>query len=760
MDCWNILALAPTTDLRSIKKAYAKQLKQIDQETDPQAFIALRDAYEHAQYLARYILTSDDDENSDDDEDNDDEVYADQEASSPNYNFGADQGLIEDLSENQNHSLDEDQDLSENQIAQHAKQIENIEYSYQQFEQQLQEQNQQFHLYEALAEIQAQLEALDPSIGVEYVQRFSALLERYNLDSFKSQLKISATIQQDVEQTDVFNAPISDTEASETSFTDAEFSQGDDGNHDSNIYEENFNAKNANEERIHTENLNGQNFNERNLNEQSLDEQNLNHDFINPDTDTSRQFYQALEQNIDAIEARDFSPNQFQRFEQLIHQVNEYSFEQQLELKERMIYSFAEIDATQYQEDFAPFILLWQQYFPTEDDCLNQDYYAEQVQLLVEFYQKQDLIYQHLQPSSQQAYLHLTENRQFQPWQMLLLNGELNKQFPSRHYLDELQIADRDRNANFLYLNDVRHWRQALWMIIVLFVASTYYVNYHIHASALIKALMLLFCIVWYLFIQSPIKARLLSHPEHTTIQLRLSQLWFFSGIALIMSTPFLLNSVHQSMAMLWLLVTLVLFSMASAIVPSAVKMLFLYPRKIVADPWIMAIASMLFAVIFWAVITHEFQPELLLSMGFIAIPVGFLLFPAFFQPLFQSFEFRRNAVFNTADAPKPTTARSKPRTYFNILIIGFWLFVIGFHVLKAPALSPDLLLAIGCYLSLFLLAGKPSTLYYFYKYLCYISLLIATAVTIILPILGLYYLFYSAREDIREYKAHRHQPN
>lgn len=43
---WSILNIAPTNDEKTIKKAYAKQLKTIDQEEQPQQFIQLREAYD------------------------------------------------------------------------------------------------------------------------------------------------------------------------------------------------------------------------------------------------------------------------------------------------------------------------------------------------------------------------------------------------------------------------------------------------------------------------------------------------------------------------------------------------------------------------------------------------------------------------------------------------------------------------------------------------------------------------------------------
>ena len=48
MNCWQILELAPTDDNKAIKRAYAKLLKQLNPELEPEKFQTLHEAYQQA----------------------------------------------------------------------------------------------------------------------------------------------------------------------------------------------------------------------------------------------------------------------------------------------------------------------------------------------------------------------------------------------------------------------------------------------------------------------------------------------------------------------------------------------------------------------------------------------------------------------------------------------------------------------------------------------------------------------------------------
>ena len=52
MDCWEILGIEQTDDIREIKKTYARQLRLHNPEGDPDGFMRLREAYEQALTLA------------------------------------------------------------------------------------------------------------------------------------------------------------------------------------------------------------------------------------------------------------------------------------------------------------------------------------------------------------------------------------------------------------------------------------------------------------------------------------------------------------------------------------------------------------------------------------------------------------------------------------------------------------------------------------------------------------------------------------
>jgi hypothetical protein len=67
VDIWNELQIAETSDVAVIRRAYARRLKQVQPEDDPQGFQALRAAYETALRYSKFSAYSMDEDTSDSD---------------------------------------------------------------------------------------------------------------------------------------------------------------------------------------------------------------------------------------------------------------------------------------------------------------------------------------------------------------------------------------------------------------------------------------------------------------------------------------------------------------------------------------------------------------------------------------------------------------------------------------------------------------------------------------------------------------------
>ncbi|MDX9682050.1 J domain-containing protein [Pseudomonas protegens] len=67
MSCWTLLGLPATADTRTIKRHYARLLKQTRPDEDPVAFQRLREAYESALEQARWLGMQEQDPHSDED---------------------------------------------------------------------------------------------------------------------------------------------------------------------------------------------------------------------------------------------------------------------------------------------------------------------------------------------------------------------------------------------------------------------------------------------------------------------------------------------------------------------------------------------------------------------------------------------------------------------------------------------------------------------------------------------------------------------
>lgn len=154
MTAWQQLGIEPTTNLREIKKAYAVKLKQIDQDTQPDQFIALREALQTAQYEAEYGLF--------DQEENQDSLFNDDQPLNFNEHTGSAQ---------------------ENEINQSSDTL--LEEIYLAIQQRIVEQDIHFNIREALHEFANHLDTVNEQvIRLSYIERMDHLLRDHDLEDF------------------------------------------------------------------------------------------------------------------------------------------------------------------------------------------------------------------------------------------------------------------------------------------------------------------------------------------------------------------------------------------------------------------------------------------------------------------------------------------------------------------------------------------------------------------------------------------------
>lgn len=154
MTAWQQLGIEPTTNLREIKKAYAVKLKQIDQDTQPDQFIALREALQTAQYEAEYGLF--------DQEENQDSLCNDDEP----LNFN-----------------EHTESAQENEINQASDTL--LEAMYLAIQQHIVEQDIHFNIREALHEFAYHLDTVNEQvIRLSYIERMDHLLRDHDLEDF------------------------------------------------------------------------------------------------------------------------------------------------------------------------------------------------------------------------------------------------------------------------------------------------------------------------------------------------------------------------------------------------------------------------------------------------------------------------------------------------------------------------------------------------------------------------------------------------
>ena len=168
MNCWQRLAIKPTSDLRAIKKAYAVQLKLMDPETDPNAFIALREALQRAQLEA--------------------ECLAQNPIQMDTANILPMQAMMHPALNNLNQLTEIPQ--SQSYTASNFDIALEIDNDFQQLKQYIEMQNTQFNLQHKLSKFADLIKQLDKQQSALQIEKINALLNTHALGTLAIWLKI------------------------------------------------------------------------------------------------------------------------------------------------------------------------------------------------------------------------------------------------------------------------------------------------------------------------------------------------------------------------------------------------------------------------------------------------------------------------------------------------------------------------------------------------------------------------------------------
>lgn len=164
MNCWEYLGIEPTSDQRAIKKAYAVQLKLIDQDIEVEKFIQLREAFEEARYTATYL---------------------DSDAAASDFNLTEMTDADRITFSTSNHGDDQHARYSDpdDLIAEDLHRI--LETKYLDLEQQIVQRYIHLNLRDAILELKTIIMQLDDLfVQQDYIDRIQQLLSAHDLDDF------------------------------------------------------------------------------------------------------------------------------------------------------------------------------------------------------------------------------------------------------------------------------------------------------------------------------------------------------------------------------------------------------------------------------------------------------------------------------------------------------------------------------------------------------------------------------------------------
>lgn len=468
--------------------------------------------------------------------------------------------------------------------------------------------------------------------------------------------------------------------------------------------------------------------------------------------DPTQNYAQETQDIIDLIQQYDFSDTVYQRFKQLLNHLEHTNLTEQLELRERLRHTFAYLNIEEFNPDFGAFISLWYQYYPEDEDCLKQDEDDERLSQYANIYLKQDQIYHNLPPKLQQTFKNLMLDIDFKPFDIISLHNHISKKMEIESpiaFMQDIAIKNQQKNAAYIYLQLLEtHWGSIWWVVLNFAVVAFMHLIFDI--SAIIQIFVFIGMIFWNVCVQNTLTALILSRDNVDKILLRLSQIWFVSGLILC-ATPYMMSPLlHQGLSFLWLILSITLFSCAQFLHPDPIKRFIFSAQKIKADAWVTSIVFIVLLAITLFLFSHGLDANTIWLSSFALIPIGLLLFNEFFYPLYTSFGYRLNPPDEYADLT--TFKRYKIKQFFvnilSILLRGLWVWAVIYFLIESDLNQYYFMLSLCSFLMILTVAFHERLLSYLFKYLSYIASILATITTVVGALLLSFFFYKTIQQD------------
>lgn len=488
---WDILDIAKTTDEREIRKAYARVLKTIDQELEPEKFISLREALEAARREAYYAsLEQPDEAEADIFADGNSQVFPDTDTSIAisvaNPDNQADiQSDSQQVSESASQPSDPGTTAETTGHDTPAPETPLHQHGFEFLLNAIQQQNSQLDLRKELVDY------------VDYILSLPAsTLPDAQAESYLQQLD-NACIQAGLNGiNDFLNIHKEKPQATP-----------DHIRHDSQISIQPAASDN-------TISLKAQ----------------------------EQQFKEKLDQLCQELWNEHFNDENFARFQHCLKEWPEQSLEHQMATYDQLSYVLGSVQ--NYHEDSSRFLLGWYAHFGNDVPPASADGALHRLHDRIEILLVEHQFWGNIPAKYYDTLQALKQGTPFKPFRMLGLlsdkSGQAIGSLKQRHWLlPDIQLPEQ--NPNLHYLRICAQWKRYWLPVVVVFLSSVFACM--ATDSDLVPQLLAgstLLSLAWLPFIQAPLQAMLYRREHSAHIMQGLTLVWYFALPLIVLFTPLL----------------------------------------------------------------------------------------------------------------------------------------------------------------------------------------------------------------------------